>query len=351
MVYVEAQDPSKLSVAWRQVGLTESNSYLTLNLGQQSGLANGPNRVAVDLSNNTHGTMLYLRNDSTDNPARVRIEAADAPDVAVGTVNGAGTAGSAGAANSAEGASQAATAQASTNPALGTSLGEHPFYEHDPEHPERFWDFVQNIKAYAERVERGEAADMTLLQMGDGGHAQFALRATVLAKAYAGIDSAEAALAYITCSNEAIQKRFELFWTFDGYDAAETGHNAISPARIYNRVYQDRHLPLDALRLHALLPYAGGVRRVVPLGRERLQLGMSHEYGHMLDNSFIAVGEETNNLYSLAGSRQGGIEQREATGKAFVPREHYHGNAVEATKRRDEELARVAAEPGYVPIG
>ncbi|OUN47573.1 hypothetical protein B5G20_02290 [Collinsella sp. An7] len=349
VVYVEAQDPSKLSVAWRQVGLTESNSYLTLNLGQQSGLANGPNRVAVDLSNNTYGTMLYLRNDSTDNPARVRIEAADAPDVAVGTVDGAGTAGSAGAADSAEGAGQAATAQASTNPALGTSLGEHPFYEHDPEHPERFWDFVQNIKAYAERVERGEAADMTLLQMGDGGHAQFALRATVLAKAYAGIDSAEAARAYITRSNEAIQKRFELFWTFDGYDAAETGHNAISLARVYTAFTKTVTYPST---LYAYMRYhhmpEGYVESFLS-GENVYSWGMSHEYGHMLDNSFIAVGEETNNLYSLAGSRQGGIEQREATNKEFIPKEHYHGNAVEATKRRDEELARVAAEPGYVP--
>lgn len=61
----------------------------------------------------------------------------------------------------------------------------------------------------------------------------------------------------------------------EGVDRIELAQGArlnVTGARLH-RVYQDRHLPLDALRLHALLPYAGGVRRVVPLGRERLQLG------------------------------------------------------------------------------
>ena len=84
LVYVEADDPSKLSVAWRQVGVTDTNNYPSLNLGQKSGLVNGVNRITVDLTGKTYGSMLYLRNDSTENAARVRIEAADAAAVAMG---------------------------------------------------------------------------------------------------------------------------------------------------------------------------------------------------------------------------------------------------------------------------
>ena len=77
--------------------------------------------------------------------------------------------------------------------------------------------------------------------------------------------------------------------------------------------------------------------------------GMSHEYGHMLDNNVIAVAEETNNMYSIAGARHGGIEAARAAGTAFNPAAHYHVNAMNATKRRDAELAQMAADPQYVP--
>ena len=77
--------------------------------------------------------------------------------------------------------------------------------------------------------------------------------------------------------------------------------------------------------------------------------GMSHEYGHMLDNNVIAVAEETNNLYSITGSRHGGIEASRAAGTAFNPSAYYHVNAMNATKRRDAELAQMAADPNYAP--
>lgn len=339
VVYVAANDPSLLSVAWRQAGVTDTNHYTSLNLEQRSKLTRGENRITIDLTGKTHGSMLFLRNDSTSNPARVRIEAYDAPYVTADAEGGADADGS-----------TARDGSAAANPALGTSLGEHPLYVHDPEQPERFWTFVQDVKAHAARVEAGEqVADMALVQMGDDGHAQFSISATALAKAYAGITSKDAAVAYIERSNEAIQDRLEFFWAFDGFDAAESGPNAISPARVHTAFTRTVSNPSTMYAFVRYFHMPEGYAASFLSGENMYTWGMSHEYGHMLDNNVIAVAEETNNLYSLAGSRQGGIEASAAAGIAFDPAAYYHGNAVKANERRDEELAKMAADPTFVP--
>lgn len=364
LVYVEADDPSKLSVAWRQVGVTDTNNYPSLNLGQKSGLVNGVNRITVDLTGKTYGSMLYLRNDSTENAARVRIEAADAAAVAMGaagdgteaaSANDAASTGGAGASGGTE-AGSAASAGISTgteaggSPALGTSLGEHPFYEHDPAHPERFWTFVQDIRAYAAQAQAGQVADMTLIQMGDRGSAQFAVSATAMAKAYSGISSEAEAIAYIEKSNTAIQNRFEFYWAFDGFDSAQaSGPNAITTARVHTAFTRTVSSPSTMYAYGRYFHMPESTAASFLSGDDMYGWGMSHEYGHMLDNNVIAVAEETNNLYSIAGSRHGGIEASRAAGTAFSPSAYYHVNAMNATKRRDAELAQMAADPNYVP--
>ncbi|WP_417057472.1 M60 family metallopeptidase [Enorma massiliensis] len=367
LVYVDADDPSKLSVAWRQVGVTDTNNYPSLNLGQKSGLVNGVNRITVDLTGKTYGSMLYLRNDSTEKAAHVRIEAADAAAVAMGaasdgaeaaSTDGAAGTGGAGASGGAGGteAGGAASAGISTgtdaggSPALGTSLGEHPFYEHDPAHPERFWTFVQDIRAYAVRAQAGQVADMTLIQMGDEGSAQFAVSATAMAKAYSGISSEAEAIAYIEKSNTAIQNRLEFYWAFDGFDSAQTsGPNAITTARVHTAFTRTVSSPSTMYAYGRYFHMPESTAASFLSGDDMYGWGMSHEYGHMLDNNVIAVAEETNNLYSIAGSRHGGIEASRAAGTAFNPSAYYHVNAMNATKRRDAELAQMAADPNYVP--
>ncbi len=367
VVYVDADDPSKLSVAWRQVGATDTNNYPSLNLGQKSGLVNGANRITVDLTGKTYGSMLYLRNDSTENAARVRIEAADAAAVAMGaagdgaeatsandaaSTGGAGASGGteAGSAASAGGAGTPAGTEAGGNPALGTSLSEHPFYEHDPAHPERFWTFVQDIRAYAARAQAGQVADMTLIQMGDEGSAQFAVSATAMAKAYSGISSEAEAIAYIEKSNTAIQNRLQFYWAFDGFDPAQTsGPNAITTARVHTAFTRTVSSPSTMYAYGRYFHMPESTAASFLAGDDMYGWGMSHEYGHMLDNNVIAVAEETNNLYSIAGSRHGGIEASRAAGTAFSPSAYYHVNAMNATKRRDAELAQMAADPNYVP--
>lgn len=364
VVYVDADDPSKLSVAWRQVGVTDTNNYPSLNLGQKSGLVNGVNRIAVDLTGKTYGSMLYLRNDSTENAAHVRIEAADAAAVAMGTAgdgaeaasaNDAASTGGAGTpagteAGSAASASTPTGTQAGGSPALGTSLGEHPFYEHDPARPERFWTFVQDIRAYAVRAQANQVADMTLIQMGDRGSAQFAVSATAMAKAYSGISSEAEAIAYIEKSNTAIQNRLEFYWAFDGFDPDQaSGPNAITTARVHTAFTRTVSSPSTMYAYGRYFHMPESTAASFLSGDDMYGWGMSHEYGHMLDNNVIAVAEETNNLYSIAGSRHGGIEASRAAGTAFNPSAYYHVNAMNATKRRDAELAQMAADPNYVP--
>lgn len=364
VVYVDADDPSKLSVAWRQVGVTDTNNYPSLNLGQKSGLVNGVNRITVDLTGKTYGSMLYLRNDSTENAAHVRIEAADAAAVAMGaagdgaeaaSANDAASTGGAGASGGTEAGSAAsvgtpAGTEAGGSPALGTSLGEHPFYEHDPAHPERFWTFVQDIRAYSARAQAGQVADMTLIQMGDEGSAQFAVSATAMAKAYSGISSEAEAIAYIEKSNTAIQNRLEFYWAFDGFDSAQaSGPNAITTARVHTAFTRTVSSPSTMYAYGRYFHMPESTAASFLAGDDMYGWGMSHEYGHMLDNNVIAVAEETNNLYSIAGSRHGGIEASRAAGTAFNPSAYYHVNAMNATKRRDAELAQMAADPNYVP--
>lgn len=361
LVYVDADDPSKLSVAWRQVGVTDTNNYPSLNLGQKSGLVNGVNRITVDLTGKTYGSMLYLRNDSTENAAHVRIEAADAAAVAMGaagdgaeaaSANDAASTGGAGGTPSGSAASAGTPADTETggSPALGTSLGEHPFYEHDPAHPEHFWTFVQDIRAYAARAQAGQVADMTLIQMGDRGSAQFAVSATAMAKAYSGISSEAEAIAYIEKSNTAIQNRLEFYWAFDGFDSAQaSGPNAITTARVHTAFTRTVSSPSTMYAYGRYFHMPESTAASFLSGDDMYGWGMSHEYGHMLDNNVIAVAEETNNLYSIAGSRHGGIEASRAAGTAFNPSAYYHVNALNATKRRDAELAQMAADPNYVP--
>lgn len=350
VVYVDANDPSKLSVAWRQVGVTDTNNYPSLNLGQKSGLVNGVNRITVDLTGKTYGSMLYLRNDSTENAAHVRIEAADAAAVAMGAAGDGAEAASANDAASTGGAGASGGTEAGGSPALGTSLGEHPFYEHDPAHPERFWTFVQDIRAYAARAQAGQVADMTLIQMGDRGSAQFAVSATAMAKAYSGISSEAEAIAYIEKSNTAIQNRLEFYWAFDGFDPAQaSGPNAITTARVHTAFTRTVSSPSTMYAYGRYFHMPESTAASFLAGDDMYGWGMSHEYGHMLDNNVIAVAEETNNLYSIAGSRHGGIEASRAAGTAFNPSAYYHVNAMNATKRRDAELAQMAADPNYVP--
>lgn len=361
LVYVDADDPSKLSVAWRQVGVTDTNNYPSLNLGQKSGLVNGINRITVDLTGKTYGSMLYLRNDSTENAARVRIEAEDAAAVAMGaagdgaeaaSANGATGAGASGGTEtgSVPSAGTPGGNEAGGSPALGTSLGEHPFYEHDPAHPERFWTFVQDIRAYAVRAQAGQVADMTLIQMGDRGSAQFAVSATAMAKAYSGISSEAEAIAYIEKSNTAIQNRLEFYWAFDGFDPTQaSGPNVITTARVHTAFTRTVSSPSTMYAYGRYFHMPESTAASFLSGDDMYGWGMSHEYGHMLDNNVIAVAEETNNLYSIAGSRHGGIEASRAAGTAFNPSAYYHVNAMNATKRRDAELAQMAADPNYVP--
>lgn len=318
-LYLEAEDPSKVSLAWRQVGNTESSDYSSLNLQQRSQLKNGANRIVIDLTDNDYGYMLYLRNDSTDNSARARLEAVDAN-------------------------------EPGATPVVGTQMGEHPFYLHGSDDPTAFWNFAEDLRDYARRVEAGQAEDMTLLQMGDQGRAQFAIRATALVSAYAGIGSEQDAIAYVTQSNDAIQERLEFFWDFDGYEESEgPSPNAISRMRVHTCFSRTVSYPSTMYATGRYFHMPESSAKAFLSGKSLYGWGMSHEYGHVLDNSVLVVNEETNNMYSIAGARNGELIDSLANGRAFDAKSAYHTNAIRAASLWDAELERMAADPSYTP--
>lgn len=315
-LYLEAEDPSKVSLAWRQIGQSDHNSYTSLNMTERGGFRNGENRVTVDLTGYTHGVMLFLINTSDANNAKARLEGVDA---------------------NAEDAS----------PVVGTQLGRHPFYIHDVDHPERFWEYVKSLRQFANDVRAGNAEDMTMLQMGDGGHAQFSMRATRLAEIYdqEQLTSQTAAVDYIEHSNTAIQERLLFYWRYEGFDVSEqSGPNAASPMRVHTSFTSNVVSPSNMYAFNRYFHMPEGTIRAFLNGSNMYGWGMSHEYGHMLDNTVFKVNEETNNLYSLAGARHGGILASE-DGKFST--NVYHNNAIKATKRWDERLVNIAADPNY----
>lgn len=316
-LYVDAQDPSKLSMAWRQVGLTDNNQFSVLGLHQRTDLKNGVNKVEVDLTNSTYGYMVYMRNDSESNQASVRFEGADANEQGAPVIT-------------------------------GNQIGSHPYYLYDADHPEEFWSYVQELREYAQRVDEGSAQDMTMLQMGDQGRAQFAIRAKALVNAYASISNEADAVAYIQKSNEAIQERLEFFWAVDGYDESEEGTaNAVSKMRVHTAFTKTVNYPstMYATGRYFHMPESSAASFLS--GDSMYGWGMSHEYGHVLDNSVIVVNEETNNMYSIAGARNGEIINNKKNGTEFSPSRAYHPNAVRFTKLWDEELAKMASDSSY----
>lgn len=318
-LYVDAEDPSALSVSWRQVGLTEDNRYTSLNLAQRSQLKNGVNKIVVDLTDKRYGYMLYMRNDSTSNAAKVRFEGVDANEEGNTVI-------------------------------VGTHLGEHPFYIHDVSRPELFWDFVQSVRSYVDGVTRGEVQDMAVLQMGDDGRAQFSIRASALASAYSSIASPEDAVAYINRSNEAIQERLNFFWDFDGFDSSlADGANAASRMRVHTAFTKTVSYPSTMYATGRYFHMPEGSAAGFLSGTSMYGWGMSHEYGHVLDNSVLVINEETNNMYSIAGARNGEIIASARDGRAFDPAKAYHGNAIRAMRLWDAELEKMASDASYVP--
>lgn len=316
-LYLDADDPSAVRLAWRQVGRSENNSYESLNMGERSGLRNGENRIAIDLSGRKYGSMLFLINDSADNAVRARLEGADA---------------------------NAPDAPAVT----GTQLGRHPFYVYDAEHPERFWDYVRELRDYVRQVRDGAAQDMTMIQLGDGGNAQFSMRASLLAGVLdqESVTSSQSAAGYVGRANAAVQEWLDFYWSFEGFDPSETGGpNAPSPMRVHISFTSTVSSPSTMYAFNRYFHMPEGVMRSFLNGSSMYGWGMSHEYGHMLDNTVFSVPEETNNLFSLAGARHGAIM---AMGEGAFSTGIYHGNVLRATRRWDERLARIASDPGFM---
>lgn len=278
-VYVEADNPADVRFTFRESGHFDTNSYQMIFVPDRfSGFSNGANdRTLANVTSSTVGYALFARNYGTGR-ARIRIEAADASDA---------------------------------RPVVGTTLGRYPYYVYDANHPERFWDYVVELREYAKNVDTvtnyvgNLASDPTL----DANMTGMMIGQTVLTTSarnavtmLAGIKDEASAVAYITKAEHETSDRlayFDHIMGFNDKDAnpvhhrtrmrvvTESSENLTSPSTMFAYAYL-QSLPIGATS--ALLD-----------GTDPDGWGLDHEYGHTVDLGPIAIGEETNNLISLWG--------------------------------------------------
>lgn len=126
-VYVDAERPEKIRLFHRAIGSTDGGDYTaaggtTIN----QPLKNGLNKITVNLEGYQCSRMLFARNISKFK-AKIRIEAEDANQV-----------------------------NTSDHVHLGTQLRYHPYYIYDAQHPEKFYDFMEELHQFVENKVKKE---------------------------------------------------------------------------------------------------------------------------------------------------------------------------------------------------
>lgn len=319
-VYVDASDPQKVLLISREVGATDTDRYQSLNVRRYE-LHNGCNHIQIDLTQNKHGEMLCFRNNASDNKASVRIEAADA--------------------------NQTQTIE-------GHSLGRHPYFIYQ-DNADQFYHYLQDVSKLADEVEKTkeqplneQVQDMTMIQVGT---TQLAMRATLLKKIIEEekIDTPEAATEYIKHLNESMNERLAYFWKYAGFADEDEGVNHISPQRLCIIFTPDIRYPSNMYAINNYYHMPEEAAKDFMSGKDLYSWAMSHEYGHMLDNRSFVVPEETNNMYSLWGSRHQAIKNFKADGSdTFDPTQKntvYHPKMKWVEQKRDAYLVNRLKNP------
>ncbi|KAB7790027.1 chitobiase/beta-hexosaminidase C-terminal domain-containing protein [Bifidobacterium leontopitheci] len=319
-VYVEADNPNQVAFGWRQTGHMDLNNYLTVWVPDRARFSAGLNEVTVDASQRTVGLAVFLRNYGTGR-ARVRIEAMDA---------------------------------SNEHPVVGTTLGRYPYYVYDAEHPERFWQYVQETREYAKTVDTvtnyvgnlpGRLdlnADMTGLLIG---RSVFTTSATdAVNHLFAKITDEQSATAYITKAYQSTESRLEYFDHIMGFDDAdEKAVHHHTPMRVVTESSQNLTSPSTMFAFTYLQSLPIGAEAVLLDGTGPNGWGLDHEFGHTVDLGPLIIGEETNNLISLWGRVRAEKARVEAEGGEFSI-STYHGNITgQSLPTYKKYLADVAA--------
>lgn len=308
-----AADPNVVW-AYREAGRVDDRGYAAMRADDGGRLKNGVNEVTFDTSKRTVGQTLLIRNDTTD-PGSVMITNRDADDGR-------------------------------------PSLGAYPVYTHDPAHPERFWSFVQSLRAYVASGVDGDAGNMTDhpdLHMDAAalilGRQVYELRASKLADSLKGVASQADATAWIGNTYTVATDRLAFLDRLQGFDETDTDarqkpsrmkvvlemtSNLTSPSTMF-AWFTAYHLP------ESVWP---GVATTMDGAHGWAN---DHELGHMMDVNPLIRGEETNNQYALWGRRLAGITAK-TPDKPFTTGT-YHGNAVTAQNTITQWLDQRLKDP------
>lgn len=298
-VYVESQAANKVFLVAQAVGKTDTNQGKSLNK-KVFRLKEGLNQITLDLQGTTYGKMLYLRNNASGVPAKVRIESGDACE---------------------------------TGKIEGTHLGHCPVFIYDGKNADQFYHYLQDIQKYLAGIPKDspvtstggqpveskpetpelDGQDMTVLQLG---HTQMEIPATALTKIAVDekLDTQEACQKYIEKAFQKAEERVELLNHYAGFSKDDSGNNTLNPMRVCINFTSTIKKPstMYASDFYYHLP-AAMIENVLN-GKEMYSWAMCHEYGHMLDCKPLVLAEHTNNLYAMWGRRYQAIEKYKETG-------------------------------------
>ena len=303
-IYVESDGPVLMSWAHRQAGRVDTNNYAVARADDGGTLKAGVNEITFDTTARSVGQVLYIRND-TFNAARVRIEGADAD---------------------------------AAHPVTGTSLGRYPYYRYDAAHPERFWTYLTELRAYVKAgvdTKVGEIKDNPKLSMDITGlvlgRAMFDVRAAKAVDAFKDIQSEADAVAYIKHAYEIAEGRLEFFDHVQGFDANDTDTRQL-PTKLYivSELTQNLTNPSSMFAWYTMYHMPEDIfPGVITDLNTSHGWGNDHEFGHMLDIQPLTRVEETNNLFSIWGRRRAALAEMQASGKPFTTA-GYHGGVLSA---------------------
>ncbi|MBT1164551.1 FN3 associated domain-containing protein [Bifidobacterium felsineum] len=309
-------DAAHPNVTWvhRQVGRVDENNYAQVRAVDGGILKTGVNDIEYDTTGRRVGQTLYIRNDGGDK-ATVTVESLPASD---------------------------------GHP----SLGRYPVYEHDPDHPERFWTYVQSLREYVAKgvdVNVGDmnanpdlGMDATAITVG---RMVYEMRAARLADALKDITTERQAVEWVDNVYTVSTDRLDYFDKVLGFDATdadtrqhptrmkvvlELTQNLTNPSTMF-AWFTMYHLPESTFPgVAASLDGAHG-------------WGNDHEYGHMLDIAPLTRAEETNNLISMWGRRLVGVDKLES-GTPFTTTV-YHDGVRSGQKNIDQYLDAKLRDP------
>ena len=322
-ITLATSDPAyQVEWAYRLIGRVDANQAVLVRARYGGSLHPGENVIEMNTTGRKVGQALLVRNDRRTT-ASVTIESLNAD-------NG------------------------------QPSLGAYPLYVHDPARPEKFWDYLQQLRAYvAAGVDNavGQLVQNPALNMDATsillGRMAFDLRAAKALQSLAGVTTKEQAIAWVTNAYAVSQGRLDDFDHLMGYSANDPEPvQQTSRMKVVLELTQNLRNPstMFAWLFHYHLPETSwpGVATSVAAAHG---WGNDHEYGHMVDLKPLAIAEETNNQISMWGRRIASIDALRSTGAAFATTT-YHTAVQNAQRTLHGYLnARLAGENPTSPWG